>query len=136
MAEAKYARARALSAWKQRVLAAWPGVHVDAVETGTGSKVADLGATRRVDVTVALGGLSSDDVSVELLHGPVGPTDELTDTEVLSLALAGIHDSPDQYRYTGAFTCRRAGRYGIAVRVVPSHPDLAVPAEMGSVAWA
>jgi hypothetical protein len=34
------------------------------------------------------------------------------------------------------FTCERAGRYGIAVRVVPFHPDLAVPADMGCVTWA
>jgi starch phosphorylase len=136
LAGGNYARARALSAWKRRVLAAWSAVHVEELDSGTGSKVADLGATRRVDVTVSLGTLSSDDVSVELLHGPVGPNDELTDAEVLSLTLAGTGDSPDQYRYTGAFTCGRAGRYGIAVRVVPSHADLALPAEMGSVAWA
>jgi len=136
LAGGNYARAKALSAWKHRVLAAWSAVHVEAVDTGTGSKVADLGATRRVDVTVSLGSLSSDDVSVELLHGPVGPNDELTDAGVLSLTLAGLGDSPGQYRYTGEFSCERAGRYGIAVRVVPSHADLALPAEMGSVAWA
>jgi glycogen phosphorylase len=136
MSEAKYARARALAAWKQRVVAAWSGVHVEAVHTGAGPKVADLGAVRQVDVTVALGSLSGDDVSVQLMHGPVGPSDELTETDVVPLSLAGLGESPGQYRYTGAFTCERAGRYGIAVRVVPFHPDLAVPAETGCVAWA
>ena len=84
----------------------------------------------------ALGRLQGDDVAVQLLHGPVGPSDELTDTSVVNLALAGLGDQPGQYQFTGSFTCERAGRYGLAVRVVPSHPDLIIPAEMGCVAWA
>jgi starch phosphorylase len=66
----------------------------------------------------------------------VGPSDELVSTSRVPLQLAGQAPSPGQYRYQGSFTCERAGRYGIAVRVVPAHPDLAVPAEMGCVAWA
>jgi starch phosphorylase len=75
-------------------------------------------------------------VSVELLHGPVGPTGELTDTTVVTLALVDLGDTPGQYRFIGSFTCERTGRYGISVRVVPSHPDLAVPADLGCVTWA
>jgi starch phosphorylase len=136
LAEAKHARARALAEWKQRVISAWDGVRVDAVDTDASTRVADLGATRTVKVLVSLGRLSSQDVAVELLHGPVGPSDELASTSRVPLQLDGHGDSPGQYRYRGSFSCDRAGRYGIAVRVVPAHPDLAVPAEMGCVAWA
>jgi starch phosphorylase len=136
LAEAKHARARALSAWKQRVVAAWEGVKVEAVDTDSAAMVADLGATRTLEVLVSLGQLSSDDVSVELLHGAVGPNDELVSTTRVPLQLQGLGDQPGQYRYRGSFTCERAGRYGVAIRVVPNHPDLAVPAEMGCVAWA
>ncbi|HLQ22138.1 MAG TPA: hypothetical protein VK132_02970, partial [Gemmatimonadales bacterium] len=72
----------------------------------------------------------------QLLHGPVGPSDELVDTAVIPLGLVGRAEGPGQFRYAGSFVCERAGRYGIAVRVVPAHADLAVPAEMGCVAWA
>jgi starch phosphorylase len=136
LSEAKHARARALAAWKQRIVAAWDGVRVEAVDTDTGTRVADLGASRTVEVVVSLGKLSSEDVAVELLHGPVGPTDELTSTSVVPVQLVGPGDSPGEFRYRGSFTLDRAGRYGIAVRVVPAHPDLAVPAETGCVAWA
>jgi starch phosphorylase len=135
LAEAKHGRARSLAAWKQRVVAAWGGVRVDAVETDMGVRVVDLGATRMVQVLVSLGTLSSEDVAVQLLHGPVGPNEELTTTTIVPLQLSGLGDVPGQYRYVGSFICERAGRYGIAVRVVPSHPDLGVPAEMGCVAW-
>jgi hypothetical protein len=39
-------------------------------------------------------------------------------------------------RYRGRFSADQAGRHGYAVRVVPAHRDLAVPVEMGCVAWA
>ncbi len=39
-------------------------------------------------------------------------------------------------RYAGTFTCDQAGRYGITVRVVPHHPDLVTPAELGLIAIA
>ena len=48
-------------------------------------------------------------------------------------------DSPRRggtHCYKGSFTCDRAGRYGFTVRVVPRHPDLVGPAEMGLAAWA
>jgi glycogen phosphorylase len=136
MAQGQYARARSLAEWKRRILAAWPDVHVHAVESEERAAVADLGATRHVKVLVGLGRLAGDDVAVQLLHGPVGPNDELTDTSVVTLSLAGLGDQPHEYLFEGSFVCERAGRYGIAVRVLPFHPDLVIPAEMGCVAWA
>jgi starch phosphorylase len=129
-----HARARALAAWKQRVLAGWDNVHVDAVESD--ATVVDLGIERRVEAVVALGSLSADDVAVELLHGPVGTNDELSPATVVRLPPAGAADKDGRVRYAGAFRCDIAGRYGFTVRVVPSHPDLVTPVELGRVAWA
>jgi starch phosphorylase len=136
MTSSGYARAQSLAAWKQRVTAAWPAVNVIAVDGDGRPAVADLGATRTVFVVVALGDLDGDDVEVELLHGPVGPNDELTSTSLVPLQRSGLGDVEGTYRYEGSFVCERAGRYGIAVRVVPSRPDLTTFAEMNCVAWA
>ncbi len=179
MTESNFARARALAAWQQRVGELWGEVAFDSIQYDPASLVADLWTTRQVQTEVRLGQLTPDDVSVELLHGQVGPTGELVETSTVRLSLvtdgtvgsqnpggrgksdgqsdrqssgqsdgqsdrqsSGQSDGqsdgqkPDHHRYQGAFTCERAGRYGIAVRVVPCHPDLAVPAEMGRVTWA
>ena len=131
-----HAHARALAAWKARVWSAWPDVYVGDVQSEAGPAVAALGESRQVEALIALGSLSGDDVAVELLHGPVGPNDEMTETSVVTLHLVDLGDESAQYRYQGSFSCSRAGRYGYTVRVVPSHPDLLIPAEMGCVAWA
>ncbi len=146
-----HARARALAAWKKRVTVAWPEVKVE-VEPDVAVGLVDLGAEREVTALVHLGSLTTDDVAVELLHGPVAAGDELTETEVvrLQLADAGVGAAKDSgagadpggaggaggvVRYRGRFSCDQAGRHGYAVRVVPYHRDLVVPVEMGCVTW-
>ena len=134
MLDESHARARALAAWKSRVLDAWKDVHIDSVESD--ESVAELGVAREVSAVVSLGALTDDDVAVQLIHGPVGTNDELTSTAVVAMDLRELGDSAGHYRYRGSFSCEQAGRYGYTVRVVPAHPDLRDPGEMGSVAWA
>ncbi|MEX0790519.1 MAG: hypothetical protein WD178_07070, partial [Actinomycetota bacterium] len=85
--------------------------------------------------TVELGGLSPDDVALELLHGPVGPGDELQDAQAVRMVPQGKADG-GRFSYEGTFVCELAGRYGFAVRVIPAHENLSSFAEMGLIAWA
>src|SRR5579875_3661927 len=71
LAEGRFARARELAEWKQRVTAGWSSVKVLDVESDEVTGMVDLGATRSVTVSVELGSLTPDDLAVELLHGPV-----------------------------------------------------------------
>ncbi len=127
-----YAAARDLAAWKAYVEEAWPGVHVDHVEVD--DAVADLGTERVVDAVVSLGTLTPADVQVQLLHGPAGQGDELADPQLV--VLDQIEPAEDGHlRYRGHFSCERAGRYGVTVRILPDHPALVTPAELGRIAW-
>jgi starch phosphorylase len=122
-------RARSLASWKSRVQAGWDGVKIVSVETG--AAVTDLGTARKVEAVVELGSLSPDDVAVELLHGTVGPNDEIDAPHRVTMDPGG-----DGGRYVGEFACETAGRYGFTVRVVPAHTDLTTPLELGQIAWA
>ena len=133
MAAADHAAAKALAAWKQRVLAGWSSVQITGVSADTGS--AELSSLRTVTVTVALGPLEPSDVAVQLLHGPVGQGDELADAQVVTLTYQGT-DPDGTARYEGGFACDTVGRYGFTVRVLPHHPDLASPVELGRIIWA
>jgi len=142
----RHRRAKDLAAWKRRVVDGWSDVSVG--EIVSDSQAADLGSNRRVSADVVLGALSPADVDVQLVHGAVGPTDELTDTSIVTMDMradATADEGPPPgagrstaavHRYEGSFTCERAGNYGFTVRVVPAHPDLSTFAELGRVAWA
>jgi glycogen phosphorylase len=125
--------AQELAAWKTRVVAAWDGVEVLSVETDV--DVASLGADRVVDAEVSLGTLDASDVDVQLLHGLVLQADELEQPIVVTMEPAGRRSGSNR-RYRGRFACEQAGRYGFTVRVVPAHPLLTSPVELGRIAWA
>ncbi len=129
-----YKLAKGLADWKRRVAAGWKAVEVIDVEE-VDPKPAGRGDTRNIDAVVELGRLSPDDVALELIHGPVGTGDELQDTQAVRMTLKGEAEG-GRYRYEGSFVCELAGRYGFAVRVVPSHENLTSFAEMGLIAWA
>jgi starch phosphorylase len=129
--EVAFAGARDLAAWKQRVRAAWGGVKVLEVH-GEDGEVTDLGAVRAASARVELGQLAPSDVEVQLLHGQVGLNDELTEPSVVAM----VPSATVPGGYDAGFPCDHAGRYGFAVRVVPSHPELRTWADVGLVTWA
>jgi starch phosphorylase len=83
-----------------------------------------------VTVALDLGGLSPDDVVVQCVHGRVGHDGDFVETEVVDLqpAAAGT--------YAGDITIAAAGTHGVSARVIPVHPDLASPFDLGRIAWA
>jgi starch phosphorylase len=125
--------AKDLAAWKARVLAAWDGVHVDAVDAS--AEPVEVGSASTVTATVSLGSLGVDDVEVQLVRGTVTGDEQLTDIELVAMAPAGSVDDT-HLRFEGTFTNERAGRVGVTVRVVPSHPLLATSVDLGRIAWA
>ncbi|MGO8885507.1 MAG: alpha-glucan family phosphorylase, partial [Streptosporangiaceae bacterium] len=128
----RYSGARELAAWKRRVTAAWPAVRVDHVEADDGTQVP--GAPLAVRASIALGELSPADVSVEVVYGSLGDSDELLDPRHAELALEVPPGADGVARYTGEAELGRPGPFGYTVRVLPRHPMLAVPAELGLVA--
>jgi len=133
-----FSRAKELAAWKRRVRDVWDKVAIASVDSGPSGMVTDLGSTRHATAQVFTGDLDPREVAVELVHGTVGSGDELVDWHVVPMKLAGTGaaDKDGMTTWEGSFRCDVAGRHGFTVRVVPSHPDLPVPAEMGCITWA
>jgi glycogen phosphorylase len=122
-----YEPARELAAWKARVTAAWPTVHVVHVESGGVDTVPQVGDQLHVRANVALGTLTPDDVSVEVVYGRARDGDTLGDVATATL-------DPVDGGFAGTVTLDRAGSFGYNVRVTPRHALLASAAEMGLVA--
>ncbi|WP_030482562.1 alpha-glucan family phosphorylase [Nocardioides aequoreus] len=127
--------ARALAAWKSRVVGGWGEVRVDHVESEGLPDVPEIGAALDLHAYVSLGGLAPDDVVVEVVHGRVQADDSLVETSTTPLALGESYEA-GRHRFDGHVPLSRAGSFGYTVRILPSNPDLATPAELGLVAFA
>jgi starch phosphorylase len=132
-----YADARSLSAWKERVEAAWPGVNVAHVDAGGVDAIPEVGDELHVRALVHLNGLSSSDVEVQVVYGRSHEGDELTDVHRQPLevdsGVPGTHDSTVAHEFVGTVRLAWAGSFGYTVRVVPVNDLLLTPAELGLV---
>ncbi|HWM34705.1 MAG TPA: alpha-glucan family phosphorylase [Pseudolysinimonas sp.] len=128
-----YRPARELAAWKQRVRDAWPAVHVAHVESGGVDATPQVGEELHVRAFVELGELAPEDVAVELVHGRARAGDALSDVVHVPLTLES-RELGHPAVFAGSVAFDRAGSFGYTVRVVPAHPALASPAELGLVA--
>ncbi|HEU5417107.1 MAG TPA: alpha-glucan family phosphorylase [Streptosporangiaceae bacterium] len=126
-----YAGARRLAAWKRRVADAWPGVRVEHVEADDGDLTP--GGQLTIRASIALGELTPDDVAVEVVYGRAGDADEIIDPVRRPLIPDGESAGDGAIRYTGTAELGEPGPFGYTVRVLPRHPLLSSPAELGLV---
>ena len=112
------------------VAEAWPGVR-STIDTGESSL--DPGAAtdeRRVVAEVDPGTLAEGELVVQVLHGPVaadGRFDETTSGD-------RRHDRRRRWSIGTSFVPGEAGRWGVTVRAMPSHPLLSNLFDTGLVA--
>ncbi|GAT67630.1 alpha-glucan phosphorylase [Planomonospora sphaerica] len=126
-------QAKDFASWKLRVGRAWPGVRVEHVEASGLGDTPEVGASLELRATIALGELDPGDIEVQVAYGRVGLHDELVDPEYASLN-ADSRGDDGRAVFNGAIPLQRTGAFGYTVRVVPSHPLMAAPAELGLVA--
>jgi glycogen phosphorylase len=129
--EGTFGGARSLAAWKERVSKAWPAVTIEHVEADDGEQ--GPGARLEVRASVALGDLSPEDVAVQVVYGRAGDDDEIIDPSFADLSPEAEPPGGSAVRFAGEAELSRPGPFGYTVRVLPRHPLLANPAEMGLV---
>lgn len=125
-----YALARALATWKARVRNAWSAIRVDHVESEGVADVVTAGSTVDVRAFISLGELSPDDVTVQVLSGRVDSDDRLT--EPVATAMDPIEQyEQNRWKFRAHVTLDHNGPFGYTVRVLPKHPGLITPVELG-----
>jgi glycogen phosphorylase len=117
--------------WRERINRAWPTIKILGMWDDAGTKVA-LGQSVTITAEVDLDGLTPADVRVEALVGRVTSTRDLLETSILAMTQCES-DSKPKFQIT--FQMNFAGNMGFTVRVVPNHPDVAVPIELPLVTW-
>lgn len=130
-----YEGAMALAAYKERVRTGWAQVRIDHVDSEGVSESPAVGAALGVRAYVSLGDLEPGDVEVQVVHGRVKGEDDILEPSHSPLEVAETYEG-GRYRFEGHFVLARPGAFGYTVRVLPKHPGLVSPAELGLVCMA
>jgi starch phosphorylase len=94
-----------------------------------------MGSTLPVRAHVHLGNLPADEVLVEVYHGTVNASGEIADGETATL-FAGDMDASGSVIFDGGIACRRAGKRGFTVRIVPRKNGFPLDRfETGLITW-
>lgn len=132
-AEEAYSGARTLADWKQRVRQAWEHVQVHRIDEPV--RRMPFGSQLRVEVAVQLGGLTPEDVVVEMLLGRPPHSGATRPPRAYRLQNQGRMDDNGAHRYLIELEPERSGKLEYRVRVYPNHELLTHPFEVGMMAW-
>ncbi len=136
LTEGDLAAAKLLTAWKERVRDAWPGVAVKEIRLESRDEVA-VGEPVKVSAIVQLGMLTPDDVAVELYHGPTSGGHEIGQGNIVRmLPNDGAPDGHGQWRYSGEIPTAESGAHAFAARIVPYNEAMSHPYETSLIHWA
>jgi starch phosphorylase len=129
----KFALARDLAAWKERIHRHWHRVRIDGLETHEADEIG-IGSRVPVAARIDIGELGIDDVAVDAYFGVLDSRGVIVGGELVPL-------SPDTAgngsirRFSGEIECRFCGRHGFLVRIMPRHGVLGPVYEPGLLVW-
>jgi starch phosphorylase len=127
-----FAGARELSAWKNRVRSAWNDVHMRRIDAPM--RAIGFGDSVRFEIGVNLGGLTPDDVTVELLIGRPARNGQPKNARRYAMQYSGRANGNERL-YELELTPEMCGKIEYRFRVYPSHELLTHPFEMGMMVW-
>ncbi|MFP4056049.1 MAG: alpha-glucan family phosphorylase [Candidatus Brocadiia bacterium] len=128
------APATALATWKRHLQERWESIRLVGVTLNSHDDFT-VGTQVPVRAKIHLGDVQPHEVDVQIYEGRLNANREITDPQVLPME-CGSDDGDGVWTYSGAIPCRRAGRHGFVLRIVPRHDDLASPHDTGLIFWA
>ncbi len=94
-----------------------------------------VGTPITIKVEVDLGGLSPEDLQVQVYLGLLNTEHDIT--EGMPITMEPKKQVADgRWEFVATTACRQSGRFGYSVRAMPAHPEFVSPFELGLIRWA
>jgi starch phosphorylase len=133
LAKDRFQRAKALVSWKEQLRSRWGDIRILEVKSNLCDNF-KVGDPLHVRARMRLGQLTPDDISVELVSGPLDAQGQITQSRLIPMAPnGGAHG--DVHEFSGIIEPATSGRHGYTVRVLPKNPDLVAPHKEGLILW-
>jgi len=129
--QSRYAQARVLAAWKDKIRQNWPSMEL--YVEGRRDGQLSLGEGVEVRAWVRAGKLAPTDLAVELVYGET-TNEQVVPQHTLPMKYAQ-QEADGSYRYEAYLLPADSGSIAYGVRMLPSHPALAGKYDMGLIRW-
>ncbi len=126
--------AKSLAAWKLRLYENWSQLRITKVNGDLPAEI-KVGDTFAAQAEVFCGGLTPDEITVELYVGLVNPSGEIVRGHTVPMHLIE-RTAEGTYLYEAETRCLMSGLHGYTVRVLPYHPQAVTPFLPGFIKWA
>ena len=129
-----FQRARELAIWKDKIRKGWSCVDVARVEVSLPERT-HVGEHLDVTAWIRPGGLALDDLAPQVFLGRLHEARDIVGPEITQMETRGLTDD-NCALFHASIACQASGTHGLTVRILPRHPDLGHPHEMGLITWA
>jgi glycogen phosphorylase len=133
MSHPNFDKATEFSAWRQNLDHVWHEIHIIDVEINQDDVA--VGSKTDIQAKVKLGGLTPDDVKVQLYYGMLDTMGNITDGQAVDMKLAD-ENGDSIYTFKTQHTYSTTGNVGFSVRVVPYHKYLHTSFLPHKIEWA
>jgi glycogen phosphorylase len=132
--EENYQAGKDLAHWKAKMFEQWRGLKVHSVDVDAPEDIS-VGRSIAVKSLLQLGSLEPTDIRVELYKGAVDTDGKIKDADTSVMTYQG-KDGAGNSLYTSEVAYSASGLQGLSLRVLPHHPHLSNPYELGLIQWA
>lgn len=124
--------AKELAEFLERLRDGWSDIAIFDIE-GSEDRALKVGDRFAVGCHVYLGDIAPNDVTVQVYAGRINAEGDLEEPELVDMKRTG--EDTRGHIYSAKVQCRRSGRQGFAVRVIPAHDELVHPFIPELVSW-
>jgi len=120
--------------WRGKIQSQWDNVKILELTSNSQGPI-PVGMPIKIQVKAHLGSLTPDDVLVQAYLGRLDSENQITDASPVSMEAQG-QTGDGVWEFAATTSCRQSGRFGYSARVLPFHPELVNPFELGLIRWA
>jgi len=137
ISQEEYRELHQFARWKNRVSRLWENIHLK-IKNGKSldedTRIIAAGESREIALIVETGGLTKNDLRVEVTLERQDAYRGYQDVKVIQMGLVAQNDN-GRLEYRAHIEADKEGAYRYNCRVIPSHPDLFNPHETRLVKW-
>ena len=127
--------AKEFTTWKQKVNENWNKLRIFDIKKESTNQEVEVGNKYIVSAKINLGDLQPKDVEVQIYYGKVDDQNKPYANSYINMNCKGLNNGDNVYDYKGEIPCASTGNFGFTIRILPKHPILINPFELGLIKW-